>query len=286
MDILNRSALTDMAGSILRPLIAVLMRNKFTHSELTELVRQTYVEVAYSGFSLPNKRMTYSRAALLSGLSRKEVVRLYNNIEDAKDRHNSPTHQLQSHAKQTVNGWLADLDYLDIHNKPKELPIDESEYSFSKLIAKHCGDIAYEPVLKELNRAGVTLESSHGTVELLCDDYIVQRDDLEKIRVMSVCISDLFSTASHENDASKGDIKFQRQLVYSGIDETLAQQFHDAGSEKATALIDILSEFISTGKQQSDPLIQMTAKRVGLGIYYFEDASRVKSIKLTSEEHA
>ena len=75
-----KSALAHMAASILRPLIKVLMRNEFTHAELTELVRQTYVEVAYNAFSIPDQKMTYSRAAVLTGLSRKEVVRLRENI--------------------------------------------------------------------------------------------------------------------------------------------------------------------------------------------------------------
>lgn len=285
MDILNRSALTDMAASILRPLIVVLMRNKFTHSDLTELIRQTYVEVAYTSFSLPDKRMTYSRAALLSGLSRKEVVRLYSNLESTKAERKASSHQLQNHAKQTVHGWLADHDYIDISSKPKEISIDESEHSFSKLVRKYCGDTAHEPVLEELNRLGITAETNRCTVKLLRPGYIPQHDELEKIRVMSVCVSDLFDTAVHNTNAAVGDLRFQRELVYSGIEETLAQRFHEAGSEKAMALFDTLNEFLSAGKEQSDPRIRKSTKRVGLGIYYFEGANEVKSVKMTSEEH-
>jgi len=84
MEIKHRTALTRMAASVLRPLIKVLMRHEFAHSELTELVRKTYVEVAYDAFRLPKQKMTYSRAALLTGLSRKEVVRLRGNILEDK----------------------------------------------------------------------------------------------------------------------------------------------------------------------------------------------------------
>lgn len=286
MDILNRSALTDMAGSILRPLIAVLMRNKFTHSELTELVRQSYVEVAYSGFSLPNKRMTYSRAALLSGLSRKEVVRLYSKIEATKAEQSSSSQLLQNHTMQTVHGWIADCDYLDTNRKPKELATEGKENSFALLVNKYCGDIPYQSVLKELNHLGVTSETSQGTVKLLRADYAPQRDELEKIRVMSVCVSDLFGTAIQNTGTAIGDVRFQRQLVYSGIEEKIAQRFHEAGSEKAMALFDILNEFLTARTEPSSSLVHKSAKRVGLGIYYFEDACKVKSVKLTSEEHA
>ena len=68
------------------------MRHEFSHSEMTEMVRKTYVEVAYDVFAVPDRRMTYSRAALLTGLSRKEVVRLRNDIIEDSRLDNRPTH--------------------------------------------------------------------------------------------------------------------------------------------------------------------------------------------------
>jgi len=286
MDIFNKAALTDMAGSILRPLITVLMRNKFTHSELTELVRQTYIEVAYTKFSLPEKRMTYSRAALLSGLSRKEVVRLHNNIKAIKVCQSTSMQQIQNRVQKIVNGWHADSAYLNANKKPLELPISDGDYSFSKLVEKYCGDIAYGPVLEELLRLEFISKSSNDTVKLLQDDYSTAYDELENIRVMSVCVSDLFSAGIQNTGTTEGDIRFQRQFVYSGIEETLAQRFHEAGNEKAMALFELLNEFLSSSGAQTEPLIRQSVKRVGLGIYYFEDASPVRSIKMTSEEHA
>ncbi len=285
MEIKNKLALTDMAASILRPLIKVLVRYGFMHSELTELVRRTYVEVAYDSYTPEDKKMTYSRAALLTGLSRKEVVRLYSEINNSRSAPTNPQHSLQQQAMRVVHGWLSDSSYIDVNQDPIEIPTEGAGASFSALAQQYCVDTSPELILAELNRLGITSESNH-TVKLLHKGYVPQQDELEKIRVMSVCVSDLFNTAAHNSEAGTQDIRFQRQLVYSGIEETLARRFHEAGSEKAMALFDMLNEFLSSGKDQTDSVLRKSGKRVGLGIYYFEGANPVKSVKMTSEEHA
>lgn len=286
MDILNKSALTDMAASVLRPLIKVLTRNEFTHSDLTELVRRTYVEVAYDGFSLPNKKMTYSRAAILTGLSRKEVVRLYTEILRSDAAQHRTSDQLKIQAMTVIHGWLKDQDYIGSNKKPKVIPIDHSNVSFTNLVNKYCGNIDSDALLEELNRLGLTSQTSDNHLRLVRADFAQQFDEFEKIRVMSVCVSDLFSTAFNSPSENVGDIRFQRQLVYSGIEEKLAHRFHEAGNQKAMALFDTLNEFLSAANERSDSHNHKTGRRVGLGIYFFEGANQVKSVKMMSEEHA
>jgi len=282
MDIQHRKALTRMAASVLRPLIRVLIRHNFPHSELTELVRKSYVQVAYDAFATPTGKMTYSRAALLTGLSRKEVVRLKRILE--KDQL-SETGQCRV-TRRVVHGWLTDSRFQDQSKNPKVLSLGEGSASFQALVKKYANGIAYESVLEQLNKNGLTSQTDEQTVTLVRDEYIPQHDELEKIRVMSVCVSDLFDTAVHNADASDNAIRFQRQLVYSGIEETLAKRFHDVGSEKAMALFETLNDFLFAGRTQSGPDLRKSGKRVGLGIYYFEGAKQVKSVKMTSEEHA
>lgn len=285
MDILNKSALTDLAASVLRPLIKVLTRNEFTHSELTELVRRTYVEVAYDGFALPNKKMTYSRAAILTGLSRKEVVRLYGNILRSKSEPKSTFNHLQQQSMCLVSGWLAERDYVDFSNKPLEISIRKGGVSFVKLVDKYCEGVDSEALLQELNRHGITSPISHDRVKLVRTTLAPQHDEFEKIRIMSVCISDLFTTAARDSVENTNDIRFERQLVYSGIEEKLAHRFHEAGNEKAMALFNTLNEFMSMGSEGNGSPSHSSGRRVGLGIYYFEGANQTKSIKMTSEEH-
>lgn len=284
MDKTHRTALSRMAASVLRPLIKVLLRHNFAHSDLTELVRKTYVEVAYDAFKLPEQKMTYSRAALLTGLSRKEVVRLRSHILEqiSVEPELEPTNVSQ----QVVHGWMSDKAYLDSKGEPKALAMKGEGVSFETLVRKYSVNESYAVVLTDLSKNGMTSQSSDGVVNLVSSGYIPQYDELEKIRVMSVCVSDLFGTAVHNVDPSSNDIRFQRQLVYSGIEESLARKFHDVSNDKAVALLDTLNEFLFSECAQPDSELRRTGKRVGLGIYYFEGAKQVKSVKMTSEEHA
>jgi len=282
MDKTHRTALSRMAASVLRPLIQVLIRHRFAHSDLTELVRKTYVDVAYDAFSIPNQKMTYSRAAQLTGLSRKEVVRLRSIILEDQSLEPEPANV----SKRVVHGWLSDKNFLDEKGNPKSLSLKGLGDSFESLVKKYSANQSYAAVLTDLSNNGMTSQSSDGMVNLESNGYIPHYDELEKIRVMSVCVSDLFGTAVNNIDPSNNDIRFQRQLVYSGIEESLARKFHDASSEKAVALFETLNEFLYSERAQCDPSLRRTGKRVGLGIYYFEGAKQIKSVKMTSEEHA
>jgi len=211
METNHRTALTRMAASVLRPLIKVLMRHDFSHTELTQLVRKTYVEVAYDAFKLPDQKMTYSRAAILTGLSRKEVVRLRGNILQDDSAHS----QLTTPAMKAVRGWLSDEQFLDENGKPKPISIRGMEGSFETLVGKYCIDASYVDVLTDLSTNGITKQSADGKLNLVRSGYIAQSDELEQIRVMSVCVSDLFGTAVNPTGAANNDIRFQRQLVCS-----------------------------------------------------------------------
>ncbi len=271
-----------MAALVLKPLIEVLIRNGFTHAELTEIVRQSYVDVAYEECAATGHKLTYSRVAALTGLCRKEVVRLRNKLKT-----NNQWEYLHSNeSAQIIDGWLRDKDYGDSANNPIDLPVSGKSPSFESLVNKYSGAIAYKNLLSELCKAGITSQFSGGTVRLMRTQYASQQLELEQVQLMSVCATDLFSVALDKEKASNNDIRFNWQLVYSGIEDKLAKQFHELGNDKAMAFFNTLTEFLSNDENDSDPGLTGRGKRVGLGIYYFDGAKITKSVKMTSEDHA
>ena len=127
-------------------------------------------------------------------------------------------------------------------------------------------------MLDELNLIGVTELSEDNTVRLVNKAYIPYKDELEKVRIMSVCVADLLETAVYNIENKDGDLLFQRQMVYSGIEESLAVSFKDLSSEKATEVFDSLSKYLTAGRDNSSSTKRARGKRVGLGIYYFESS--------------
>lgn len=269
----HKNVLARAIIKILRPLIRVLIRNEVTHAELTELVRQTYVEVAYDSYSIPGQEMTFSRVAVLTGLSRKEVVRL-KGVLDAEE---VSVKQAPNRAQRVVHGWLSDKDFLDRKRLPKDLPVKGSAGSFQTLVQRYSGDITYGAVLDELNLIGVTELTEAGSVRLVNKAYIPHKDELEKVRIMSVCVSDLFESAVYNIEDKEDDPRFQRQMVYSGIETTLARKFKTLSGKKATDLLESLSKYLSTERDKSTASERAGGARVGLGIYYFEEPKNSKN---------
>jgi len=262
----HKNVLARAIVKILRPLVRLLIRNEVTHAELTELVRQTYVDVAYESYSIPGQEMTFSRVAVLTGLSRKEVVRL----KDILDSEDVSVKQAPNRAQRVVHGWLGDKDFLDSKKQPRDLPVKGTKSSFQALVQRYSGDITYGAVLDELNLIGVTELTDKNKVKLVNQAYIPFKDELEKVRIASVCVSDLFETAVYNIEDAEGDVHFQRQMVYSGVEEKLANKFKNLSAENATKLLESLSKYLSTEREKSTASKRATGKRVGIGVYYFE----------------
>jgi len=265
-DTLKLSLAKSMVG-ILRPMIRLLIRFEVTHLELSELVRQTYVEVADSDFAIEGEEMTISRVAVLTGLSRKEVVRLRNLLNE----NTTSLKQKPNRAQRVVQGWLSDKEFLDRKKNPKILPLKGEKSSFVKLVKRYSGDITYGAVLEELNRSGVTSQPDESSVELVNAAYIPHEDDLDQVRILSMCVADMFNTAVANVEADPDNKKFQRQVTYNLLDENSAQEFRVYSSKKAAELIADLNKYLARKRELAGKKTRGVSKRVGMGIYYVED---------------
>lgn len=253
--------------SILRPMIRLLIRFEVTHLELSELVRQTYVEVADRDFAIEGEEMTISRVAVLTGLSRKEVVRLRNLLDEST----TSLKQKPNRAQRVVQGWLGDREFLDRKRNPKVLPIKGHKSSFVTLVKRYSGDITYGAVLEELNRSGVTSQPDADSVELVNPAYIPHEGDLDQVRILSMCVADLFRTAVSNVDAESEDKLFQRQVTYNLLDEKSAHDFKTYSTRKAAELITDLNKYLAEKRELAGKKTHGESKRVGMGIYYLEE---------------
>lgn len=280
MAVQYKEKLASAVSLILRPLVRLLIRHEFTHTELTELVRQTYVSVAYDEYGIPEREMTVSRAAVLTGLSRKEVVRLRETLEQDE----ALIRQKPNRAQRVVHGWLSDPEFLNSKKKPLILPVKNrksgKEYgSFVALVKRYSGDITYGAVLDELNHVGVTDQPDENTVRLANSAYIPRKDEIEQVRIVATSVTDLFNTALHNIDAPDEDKRFQRQVVYNGIPDEVAEEFRALAVEKSAPYIEELNQFLaqkskpaSVSKSSAKSTAAKFRKRVGFGIYHFEES--------------
>jgi len=260
-------SLAKAVVSILRPMIRMLIRFEFTHGELSELVRQTYVEIADSDFVIPDQEMTVSRVAVLTGLSRKEVVRLRALLEEDT----TSMKQAPNRAQRVVQGWLGDEEFLDKKQNPKILPIKGKSGSFLALVKRYSGDITFGAILEELNRTGVTNQPDTKHIALVNPAYVPHEDDLEQVKILTMCVSDLFETAVRNINSDVEDKRFQRQVTYNLMDQKTAEEFQAYSTERASELINELNKFLARKRRKVGKITEGTSMRIGMGIYYLEE---------------
>ena len=260
-----KAALAKAVIRILKPLVRVLIRNEVSHAEFVALAKRVYVDVAREHFAIPGRKMTHARVAVLTGLNRKEVVRLSKESEAGAAVEKAKPNR----AMRVVNGWLNDPEFLDESGEPGPLPLQGERGSFAALVARYSGDITLGAVVDELERIGVVTRLDRQTVRLVNPGYIPERSELEKVEILSICAADLLGSAVHNLEHGGDDARFQRQVVYQQVPIEMARAFRQHSNEKSAALLRYYNRWLADGKGRGAG--SEAVKRVGVGIYYFED---------------
>ncbi len=265
--------LTRAAIRILKPLVRVLLRNGLSHAEFSEIARRVFVEVGFEDFEIDRRKQIVSRVAVLTGLSRKEVLRL-KLLEE-----NSPliAYGSLNRAARVIGVWIRDDEFRDSDGAPLELLLYGDVASFAALVKRYSGDITAGAVFDELLRVGA-IEKKDELIKLRTGGYVPQHGKEEKIDIMGVCGADLLNTLEH-NLASEGELAhLQRAVVYHRLPDVVAREFEKHSAERVGPLLIELNQWLAEKKGQLEPSTKNN-KRIGLGIYYFEETMREEDKK-------
>lgn len=253
---------------MLNPIVQLLLRYEVSHSEFTELSRKSYVDVAFKHFSLPDRKPSNSRVSVITGLSRKEVVRLKDMELDQPPQTRGPVNR----ATRVIGGWLSDDNFLDENGEPRELPLRGEDYSFDDLVAQYSGGITSRAILDELIRVGAVEKIGKDAVRLNHLGYIPQNNEAEMIELLSSHMSDLLSTLIYNVTKRDMPARFQRQVVYKDIPESLLEEFQKLNHDKSMVLLRELNQWLSENiEKRKAENENETCVRAGVGIYYFKN---------------
>jgi len=258
---------------ILRPLVQILLRYEVSHSEFVELAKRAYVDVANKYFSIPNRKKTYSRVSVITGLSRKEVVRLMQLDEDEVPSTKGPLNR----ATRVISGWLTDPDFLERDtNEPRDLPLRGGTKSFDDLVARYSGDITARAILDELIRVRAVEKIDNVTVRLTAHGYIPRNDDSEILDILSSSVEDLFNTCVHNLTNEKENARFQRRVTYHHLPESVIEEFKQFSHDKSVELLMVLDRWLADKKRTVAIKPGENTGRVGTGIYYYQNIDERK----------
>src|ERR1700758_3508290 len=126
------SAIGLALAKLLRPLVRLLLKHSFPYSAFESIAKRVYVETAMADFALPGRKPSISRAAILTGLTRKDVNVLL--AEPPAPGDGTATHY--NRAARVLTAWVREARFAGPGGAPRPLQI-EGEDGFAELVRCH-----------------------------------------------------------------------------------------------------------------------------------------------------
>jgi len=253
----------------MQPLVRILIRNGISFAEFMEVLKNVFVEVAARDFNIPDRRVSLSRIAILTGLTRKEVAK-----QEAILRSGAALSIVSNLNRVTrvLDGWHGDPDFTGPYGMPLELPFEASKgASVISLVRKHSGDMAPRAMLDELLRVGAVEKLSSGSFKVVKRFYIAGNYQAEALQRFGEVVRDFVNTYEFNMNRQIGQGRFER-IVHAdeGLREELMPAFEALLRAKGKALLIELNNWLAAQESMATPR-NRASKRVktGVGVYHF-----------------
>ena len=253
---------------LLRPLVRILLRNGVSFSTFADFVKWVYVDVAGKEFGIEGRKQSTSRVSVLTGLSRKEVMRV-RQLPRPDDRASAEKY---NRAARVIAAWRREKNFLDAEGKPAPLPMTGPDASFSELVKRFSGDVPVRATLDELIRVGAVERLEDGRVSLLTRTYVAEKSDADKLYILGTDVAHLISTIDHNLRSDPSGPFFQRKVAYDNLPDEVLPMFRKHSAKRAQTLLEKLDRWLAQHDRDVTPTVKGTGRNnAGIGIYYFEE---------------
>jgi hypothetical protein len=249
-------------------LVKLMLAHGITYTYVCEMLKALFVDIADKDFRIDQNPPTDSRVSLVSGVHRKEVNRLRQ--EMAVDTEIAPT--VVSLGAQLVAVWLGSPQYLDESGQPKPLARFVSEggdASFEALVAGVNSDIRPRVVLDEWLRLGMVRYDEQMQLCLNTEAFVPTAGFDEKAVFLGHHLHDhVAAAASNLSGAAKPFL--ERSVHYDALSlesiAVLAKQSEQLGMTALLGLNKSARKLEQTDASSTEPRQRMT-----FGIYFFAE---------------
>jgi Family of unknown function (DUF6502) len=251
---------------LMRPLVRLLLRSGVSHGEFMEVTKDVFVDVAGNDFQVPNRKMTQARIAIVTGLTRKEVGRIFQK-KDGSD----PLATNLGRVTRLLAGWHTDPEFTGPYGLPLELSYENGKRTgFIELVRRYSADMPPRAMLDELVRIGVVKEDDFGGLKVLTRTYLPNVEAPDSLDRMSKMVRNFVETLDYnrtENDPEQR--LFERTVVADeGISAEDLPAFTAFIGKKAQLLLEEIDNWLNkldnSRVQKADVVV-----KTGLGIYHY-----------------
>ena len=225
-----------------------------------------FVEVATDEYGLRNRPTNISRTAVLTGLTRKEVKRIRDEI------HVDGTYSFTQLGRpaQLLSVWFNNPDFLNADGIPRDLEF-EGEGGFRDLCRVGGGDVPPGALLTELKRAKAVEETKDGKIKALTRHFNPAGIDQYQVTRFGECLHDLADTVEFNLSAAKGQQRrFESRAWNDKMSPKMVRRFQFLAREHGEHMLEMLDDWLTANETRSGDSDGVPLKRCGVGIYFFE----------------
>ncbi|MCB1619497.1 MAG: hypothetical protein KDI44_02040 [Thiothrix sp.] len=251
---------------IMKALMHILYRKGVAYKDFIHLAKQAYLEVVEDELLAAGERPTTTRMAAITGLTRKDVAWLKQNLRQ-------DTGITFNRSQRVVQGWVNDPEFLDAAGEPGLLAFRGEKSSFEALVRRYSGDMSCFAMLDEMKRINMVKADAEDRISLQNKVYIPHGDEPEKIRLLGTDVALLIDTIEHNLTRRPGDeLYYQRKVSYNRIPESVTPEFRAFVRQDAQNLLVRFNTWLAGHDRDSNPRSQGRGRNMqaGVGIFYFE----------------
>ena len=254
----------------LRPIAKILLRFGIGFREFAELAKTAFVDVATSEYGLRGRPTNISRVAVMTGLTRKEVRRIREKIEQGDHSVVVKSTPLAA----VLHRWHSEEEFLNSSGHPKTLPFAGERGSFTNLVKRFGGDIPPGAMRTELKRVGAIREEN-GELSVLKRTLHPSGIHDKLITALVHGIYPLVATVSHNLEPDR-DQRWAQFSIYSrSIRKSdvprLRRISYDRLTEVSESFDDLFMAYETLHDTDDDSVDNRT---VVVGVYYFEEEGK------------
>lgn len=196
----TKQNLIEAISVMMKPLVKLLINNGVTHSDLTDVLKDVYVDSVIR-HNEEIGRINQSQIAIKTGLTRKEVKKIIDrSLSDGFER------RPQSRPERVLSGWHNDPAFTGPYGVPLELPFENLDdgKSFSQLVRTYGADMSPKATLEELQRGGSVI-LVNGLIKAIRRDFQPAALSPELISRLGEIGYKFFSTAASNIEKNSPD---------------------------------------------------------------------------------
>jgi hypothetical protein len=213
------------------------------------------------------KRVSVSRVAAATGLTRKEIPSLLR-LEESATESRTTFESLLSPSAKLTRAWRSRADLTDLEGKPLDIPYSKGRGSFCALARSCTPDITPVSMLKELEMQGTIKILRSRKIRLVGQSDAKLRLKQKELMAFEIGLERFADQLYKKLRKTSGAIYLETDVA-ENLSPPLASLFVRHFSERARVLLDAIPKWVDANTSERKP--HERSKSIGVGVYLYED---------------